>query len=151
MGATPTKFGLGWAPIPLATSGSEPWLQTPYVPRQGTISHGRGFKPDVACYITGYADEFTRREEDFARRNGENNSLPAVRETSPEFNSQMLSEGWIAFDHNNVCNWHKEPYENTYYTWYYRPWEMRVAKKLNNRINTDDWIDYHSPTSPCAA
>lgn len=142
MGAKPTKFGLGWAPIPLATSGLEPWLQTPYVPSQGTISYGHGFKPDVACYITGYADEFTHREE---------NGLPSVRKTSPEFNSQMLTEGWIAFDCNIVSNWHKEPYESTYYTWYYRPWAMRVAKKLNNKINTDDWIDYHSPTSPCAA
>ena len=63
----------------------------------------------------------------------------------------MLSGGWIAFDQDKVGNWHKAPYDNTYYTWYYRLWEMRVAAKLNDRINTDDWIDYHSPTSPCAA
>jgi len=132
--------------MPLATCGLEPWLQMPYVPRQGTISYGVGFQPDVACFITGYADEFTRREA-FDRKN----ALPAFREPSPEFNSQMLSSGWIAFASDNVGHWNREPYDNTYYTWYYRPWGMRTALKLNDMINTDDWIDYHSPTSPCAA
>lgn len=137
--------------MPLATCGLEPWLQTPYVPKQGTISYGKGLKPDVACFITGYADEFTRREAEFTRQLSGKSILPAIRKTSPEFDSQMLSGGWIAFDKDNVGHWHRAPYDNTYYTWYYRPWRMRVAEKLNDRINTDDWIDYHSPTSPCAA
>lgn len=107
-------------------------------------------------YITGYADEFTRSEAEFARKIGEKNPLPIIREPSPEFTTQMLSEGWIAFDQDRVGNWDKPPYNNTYYTWYYRPWHnrlphMRIAEKLNKRMETDDWVDYHSPTSSCAA
>lgn len=151
MGARPTKFGLGFAPLPLAPSGLESWLGTPYVPVEGTVSYGKGLKPDVACYITEYTDEFTREEAKFINNIGETNALPALRKTSPEFNSQMLSAGWIAFAFDNVSNWDKPPYNNTYYTWYYRPWYMRVAKKMNDRVNTEDCIDYHSPTAPCAA
>lgn len=132
--------------MPLAPSGLESWLGTPYVPVAGTISHGKGLKPDVACYITEYADEFTREEARFLNKIGEKNALPAVRRTSPKFNSQMLFSGWIAFDRDNVGHWNRAPYDYTYYTWYYRPWYMRVAKKMNDRVNTDDWTDYHSPT-----
>jgi hypothetical protein len=137
MGAKPTKMGLGFAPMPLRTSGLEPWLSTPHVPTQGTVWHQTGRKPDIACYITDFCDDFTWKHD--TRGN------PGQKTMDPTAASRLASEGWAAFADDRDYR-SRPPHEQTGYTWYYRPCYQRWALGWNKASTSDAWHDCHALT-----
>lgn len=150
MGAAPTKFDAKAVPQPLEKDfwRGKGGVTPCHVPNTGVVEYGKGWYPDVACYISRYMALAPPGEKIAPCAVG-----PQAFDTSPRaivsismsplLLHRLLRGGWVSFgtDHCRYSN-----QESTHYTWFYRPFYFRGAIWFNAQMEipqAEKWLEVH--------
>lgn len=114
-----------------------------HVPNKGVVEYGKGWYPDVACYISRYAALVPPKKNNAPCVTGPSPRAIVCISMSPLLLHRLLCGGWVSFGNDHTCYSNQE---STHYMWFYRPFYVRGAIWFNAQMATpqaDKWLEVH--------